>query len=115
MEERVPQRTAACACGQFRITLTDEPDQIGMCSCAERQRRTGSVFGVGAFLAGSKVQAIEEKCPRSARRADSGNTITFDFCPTCGTTLHWENSARQGFIAVAVGAFDDPNFPPPRI
>ncbi|MEI9901575.1 MAG: GFA family protein [Hyphomicrobium sp.] len=29
--------------------------------------------------------------------ADSGNTITRHFCPTCGSRLYIESSARPGF------------------
>jgi hypothetical protein len=40
-------------------------------------------------------------------------TVTNYFCPHCGGTVLWEASKRQGLIAVAVGMFGDPNFPPP--
>jgi hypothetical protein len=49
------------------------------------------------------------------RTAGSGNALTFHFCPTCGSTLYWENGGHPGQVTVAVGNFADPNFPPPTI
>ena len=48
------------------------------------------------------------------RTADSGNRITFHFCPTCGSTVYWEPAVSPGLIAVALGMFADPNYPAPN-
>jgi hypothetical protein len=32
----------------------------------------------------------------------------------CASTVYWEPTGAQGFVTVAVGAFADPSFPPPR-
>jgi len=45
------------------------------------------------------------------RAADSGNTLTFHFCPTCGSTVYWEGQGFPGYVAVAIGNFADANFP----
>ena len=45
---------------------------------------------------------------------DSGKPITAHFCPHCGTTVYWELGIAPDLIAVAAGAFADPDFPPPR-
>ena len=37
----------------------------------------------------------------------------FRFCPTCGSTVYYDIDDMPGFIAVPVGAFADPTFPPP--
>ena len=50
---------------------------------------------------------------RYTRPSDSGFDITFRFCPNCGSTVLWEPSRKPETIAVAVGAFADPAFPPP--
>ena len=49
------------------------------------------------------------------RTAESGNALTFHFCPTCGSTVYWEGEGFPGYVAVAIGAFADPEFPPPTI
>lgn len=49
------------------------------------------------------------------RKAESGNAVTFHFCPTCGSTVYWESEGFAGFVAVAIGSFADPHFPAPTI
>jgi hypothetical protein len=49
------------------------------------------------------------------RTAESGNALTFHFCPTCGSTVYWESEGFPGYVAVAIGSFADPNFPTPTI
>ena len=49
------------------------------------------------------------------RMAESGNALTFHFCPTCGSTVYWEGQSFPGYVAVAIGTFADPNFPGPTI
>jgi len=45
--------------------------------------------------------------------SDSGQPVTFHFCAVCGSTVYWEPHRKPEMIAVAVGAFADPAFPPP--
>jgi hypothetical protein len=39
----------------------------------------------------------------------------FRFCPDCGSTVYWDHGGGEGSVAVAVGAFADPGFPPPTV
>jgi hypothetical protein len=39
--------------------------------------------------------------------ADSGNTNTRHFCPTCGSRVFSTNSGRPGVVGIAVGCADD--------
>jgi hypothetical protein len=41
--------------------------------------------------------------------------VTFHFCPICGSTVYWEGEGFREHVAVAIGNFADPNFPPPTI
>ena len=50
-----------------------------------------------------------------SRKAESGNALTFYFCPTCGSTVYWEGKGFPGYVAVAIGNFADPKFPAPTI
>jgi hypothetical protein len=109
----VTTRQAACSCGQLRLTCTGEPVRISICHCLECQRRTGSVFGAQARFPRAQVTAIEGRATPYVRRGDSGEPITFHFCPQCGSTVYWVLGAAPELIAVAVGAFADPAFPPP--
>lgn len=107
-------RQAACSCGQLKVTTEGEPIRISMCHCFACQRRTGSAFGVQARFPKDKVSA-EGRSTQYVRTADSGNNITFHFCPDCGATVYYRLDAIPDAIAVAVGAFADPTFPAPRV
>jgi hypothetical protein len=62
-----------------------------------------------AFFKANDIEVSGETA-KYAVTADSGNTNTRHFCPTCGGRLFGENSARPGVMAVAVGAIDDSNW-----
>jgi Glutathione-dependent formaldehyde-activating enzyme len=48
------------------------------------------------------------------RVSDEGDEErTFHFCPDCGATVFYTTSDAPDVIAVPVGAFADPTFPPP--
>ena len=48
------------------------------------------------------------------RGSDDGNWVRTYFCPTCGSTTHFEIEVRPGMISVPVGGFADAAFPEPR-
>ena len=106
-------RQASCSCGQIRVTCEGEPVRISMCHCLECQKRTGNVFGTQARFPRERV-TNEGQATQWTRLGDSGQPITFNFCPVCGSTVYWELTGTPGFVAVAVGGFADPSFPPPR-
>lgn len=112
--EDAQHREAACACGGLAITLRGAPELVSACACQACQRRTGAPFGVTAIYANDQVVGRSETANVWERTAESGNSVTYRFCPTCGTTVWWEAQARPGKVAVAVGAFADKHFPPPQ-
>ncbi|MGH6929236.1 MAG: GFA family protein, partial [Dongiaceae bacterium] len=80
-EAIVRARLASCSCGQLRLTCTGEPVRISLCYCLECQRRTGSVFGMQARFPRAQVAAVEGRATQYVRAGDSGEPITFHFCP----------------------------------
>ena len=106
-------RTASCSCGQLRAACEGEPVRISMCHCFACQKRTGSVFGVQARFPREKAK-IEGKATEYRRTAESGNVVTYGFCPVCGSTVYWQVDVAPDLVAVAVGGFVDSSFPPPR-
>ena len=106
-------RTASCFCGQLRIEVEGEPRGVGVCHCLACQRRTGSVFAaLAGFAAPYKVSGTATEYVRTG---DRGAKFKFRFCPICGTTLFHTEEGYEGLrVAVAVGAFADPCFPPPQ-
>jgi hypothetical protein len=106
-------REAACTCGQLRIRTEGEPRIVSSCHCLACQRRTGALFAASAFFARDQVVAIDGESSIFRRQGDSGAWLTFRFCPRCGSTVFWENERLADIVSIAVGAFADPQFPPP--
>src|SRR6058998_3147597 len=107
-------RRAACSCGQLHLTVEGEPSRIWVCHCLECQRRTGAVISNQARFRREEV-TFAGKATAWMRTAESGNALTFHFCPTCGSTVYWEGEGFPGYVAVAIGNFADPSFPAPTI
>ncbi|NKB60582.1 MAG: aldehyde-activating protein [Alphaproteobacteria bacterium] len=105
-------RTALCHCGKLRLTATGEPEWVNLCYCQACQRRTGAPLHAGTYFAADRVE-IDGDSKSFARPADSGYTMTFRFCPHCGSNLYWLASRFPRHIGVAVGGFADPEFPAP--
>lgn len=107
------RRTASCSCGALRVECEGEPVSVSLCHCLECQKRTGGPFGIAAFF--ERARAVATGASTAYTRAsDSGFPVTFHFCPTCGSTVWWEPSRKPEVIAVAPGAFADPDFPAPQ-
>ena len=106
-------RTAACSCGQLRVTMNGKPGSVGACSCRECQKSTGSAFGISSYWPNSAVAAIEGQSTVWRRGSDAGRWVDSYFCPTCGSTLYWYAEALPDMIGIAAGNFADPNFEPP--
>jgi hypothetical protein len=108
-------RTAACACGQLRLRCEGDPVRVSVCHCFACQRRTGSAFGAQARFSEAQIIGHEGHAQTWTRVGDSGGQVTFHFCPVCGTTVWWELDGLPGYVAVALGTFADPGYPPPVI
>ena len=110
----MPDRLASCSCGQLTARATGEPVRISICHCLACQRRTGSVFGEQARFHREDV-TISGQSTTYTRVGDEGPGAEFHFCPRCGATVYYELVELPAFVAIPVGAFADPAFPPPRV
>lgn len=105
-------RSASCRCGALRAECSGEPVRVSVCHCLACQKRSGSAFAVQARWPDAQVTVTgERKSWQSV--GDSGGVATHFFCPACGSTVAYVVDAMPGVMAVAVGAFADPEFPPP--
>ena len=105
-------RRGSCSCGQLSVVCEGDPVRVSVCHCLACQQRTGSVFAAQARWPSERVR-IAGRATEWVRTGDSGSTATFRFCPTCGATVYYEIDDMPGLIAIPVGAFADPGFPPP--
>jgi hypothetical protein len=109
------KREATCSCGQLCLVTEGEPVRISMCHCLACQRRTGSVFAAQARFPADRVE-IAGRASEYVRFSDEdGESRSFHFCPVCGATVYYTTGDSADLIAIPIGAFADPTFPPPRI
>jgi hypothetical protein len=101
-----PFATGQCQCGAVSFTLAAPPVTMGQCHCKDCQRVSGTGHMSNARFRRQDVSVTGET-RTYAVTADSGNTSTRHFCPTCGSRLFGENSARPGFMNVTAGVVDD--------
>lgn len=105
-------RIATCRCGSLKAECAEEPLRVSVCHCRECQRRTGSAFSAQArFPVGSVT--VKGEMSTFVRTADSGSRLTYQFCPSCGSTIAYEIDQWPDVIAVPLGAFGDEAFPSP--
>ena len=102
---------AHCSCGQLRAEADGDPLIVSLCNCTHCQRRTGSPFGLGAWYPRDRVKITGAY--KTWRRQIEDREVPNHFCPECGSVVLWEATKRPGQIAIAVGMFADPSFPPP--
>ena len=93
---------AECQCGALFITSTEGPDFVIACNCRACQKRTGSVFGVGAYFRKDFV-TINGDAKDLQRATESGRTLTNHFCPECGSNLFWSLEMRPDHFGVSGG------------
>lgn len=108
-------RKAKCSCGELEIELSGDPIFVVTCSCLNCQRRTGSVFGVSAYFDNSQVVNKNGKPTVFSDISDTKLKIERSFCASCGSTVYWEAEFKPNMIGVAVGCFEDPKFPEPKL
>lgn len=85
-----------------------------MCHCLACQRRTGSAFGFQARFALERVDVVR-RYRDYVRISDDGEERIFHFCPDCGATVFYTLAMVPDVVAVPIGAFADPSFPPPTV
>jgi len=110
----MPDREAACFCGQLRLEVTGEPFAVSICHCLACKRRTGSAFGMQAAFKPDQVR-IKGRCSAHSYVSDEADRMEhiLHFCPECGSQVFHTEPTEPDFIAVSVGSFADPSFPPP--
>lgn len=107
-------RLASCSCGRLTARVVGDPVRVSICHCLACQRRTGSVFGEQARFPRENV-TTQGVSTTFSRTGDEGGRATFHFCPHCGATVFYVADGLEAYVTIPVGAFADPDFPPPQV
>lgn len=101
------ERAGRCLCGAVSFTLAAEPAAVRICWCRDCQHIAAN--GTVNLLVPAEALTVVGPLAEYTKTADSGNTITRQFCPSCGAHLFAKSSGRPQFRVVRAGNLDDPS------
>ena len=76
-----------CLCGSVRYEYDGQPGNSSYCHCDDCKRATGGPYTVGVLSKADKLRIVSGKVKGYTTVGDSGNEITRQFCPECGSPL----------------------------
>ncbi|MCW1381858.1 GFA family protein [Novosphingobium sp. KCTC 2891] len=97
--------TGRCACGAVTLAISAEPAATRQCWCRQCQQIAAGGPTQNAIFPAAAVE-LNGTLAHGSWRAASGNTLTFHFCPACGTQIYAQSSARPQLKTVRFGALD---------
>ncbi|MEO0033416.1 MAG: hypothetical protein RIS94_3174 [Pseudomonadota bacterium] len=106
--------TGKCACGAITLQIAGEPLGTRQCWCRQCQQIAAGGPTHNAIFKADDV-AISGTLANAHWTAASGNTLTFHFCPACGTQIYAQSSARPHLKTVRFGALDQPHGLKPEV
>lgn len=105
--------TGACLCGRLRYRVSSDPLTARICWCRTCQRISGN--GTANAIFRSESLQVDGDPSNYVSVADSGNTITRYFCPSCGCHVFAASSASPAFRVIRIGTLDDPSAIKPQV
>ena len=99
---------AGCLCGAVRIAIAGEPVRVRTCWCRDCQYWGAGNGTTNAAYRSEDLEIIGDVAWFESV-ADSGNAMRRGFCPSCGTALFTGHGDNREFLAIRVGALDDPD------
>jgi len=100
--------TGRCACGAVTLRIEGEAVATRQCWCRQCQQIAAGGPTHNAIFPAEAVHFHGELASASWPAA-SGNTLTFHFCPRCGTQAYAQSSARPHLKTVRFGFIDKPH------
>ncbi|MCY1671589.1 GFA family protein [Novosphingobium sp. SL115] len=91
-----------CACGSVRLKVSGDPLGTRQCWCRQCQKIAAGGPTHNAIFKAEDVE-ITGVLAENGWTAASGNTLTFHFCPSCGTQVFGQSSARMHLKTVRFG------------
>jgi hypothetical protein len=98
----------SCQCGTCRYTVEADLYVAYTCHCTECQKLSSSAFLSCMHVPSERVRITHGSPLTHKRTADSGNVLDTWFCPSCGSSLFAENSARPRIRTVHIGTLAHP-------
>lgn len=99
------ERSGRCLCGAVQFRLVADPLMVRVCWCRDCQHLAAN--GTVNLLVPADALHVSGTTAAFTKQADSGNQVTREFCPACGTQLFARSDARPQFRIVRAGNLDD--------
>ena len=101
------ERTGRCLCGAITFRIAAEPLSTRICWCRDCQHLAAN--GTVNMLVPLDALVVSGTLTAHTKQAASGNEVTREFCPSCGTHLFARSSGRPDVRVVRTGNLDDPS------
>lgn len=105
--------TGNCLCGDVSFAADGEIAMMGNCHCKDCQQVTGAAYATMVFLKDDEIKVTGET-KRFEHPADSGNVLTKDFCPNCGSQMFGSNLSRPGMTLIRAGVINEQEYIKPQ-
>lgn len=99
--------SGGCMCGAVRYEVTSEPVAFMLCHCRECQYVSGGEPAAVVVVPKPAFTLKQGTVKGYAVKGESGNTVTRQFCPECGTPMFSELGANPDLWAIKAGTMDD--------
>jgi hypothetical protein len=107
------ERTGRCLCGAVTFKLAAEPLVTRVCWCRDCQHLAAN--GTVNMLMSAEALVVSGALSEHTKNAGSGNEVTRQFCPNCGTHLFAKSPGWPQFRVVRAGNLDEPSSVHPRM
>jgi len=97
-----------CLCGALRYEWRNEPTEIIYCHCNDCKKATGSAYSLTMETEREALNILSGHLKEYIKTADSGDTVTREFCPECGSILFIKLANYPNHIWINAGTLDDP-------
>ena len=98
-----------CRCGAVRYRCTAQPAFVVHCYCRDCQYASGGASSTGAIVMADSL-TIDGRPASFSSQADSGTTVTRQFCAKCGSPVFASNAAAPTVVAIKAATLDDPSW-----
>ena len=102
----MPKLTGNCLCGQVSFEADGDIKMQGNCHCTDCRQVTGAAYATLIFMQKDDVK-ITGDVKTFEHTVDSGNTLSKDFCPNCGSQMFGANAARPTLMALRAGSINE--------
>jgi len=95
-----------CLCEAMRYENTADAAITGHCNCIDCRKTSGT--GHGSHMRVSEdALAVTGDLTFYDAPADTGNTVSRGFCPTCGSAIYSTNTFMPDMVFMRASSLDD--------